>query len=104
VSLDSGRDVDGSVVGGENMVSTAGVLGGNASRFISAVRTGADMESSGTSGGVMVRLMLRRGRPLRDLDGGFSGFSCADERCFFGDIIGSVLTGSVTVSYNTWPW
>jgi hypothetical protein len=87
------------VVGGEKIASTAGVFGGSASRLISAVTTGAGMGRSGTSGGVMVRLMLRRGRPARDLGfSGLSGFSCADERCFLGDIIGSVLTGSVMVS------
>jgi hypothetical protein len=68
--------------------------------LISAVRTDADMGRSGTSGGVMVRLMLRRGRPARGFGfSGFSGFSCTDERCFLGDIIGSVLTGSAVVSY-----
>jgi hypothetical protein len=69
------------------MSSTAGVLGGNASRCMSAVRTGAGIESNGTSGGVIVRLMLRRGRP-RSFDVGtacFSAFSGAEERCFLGE-------------------
>ena len=97
MSFESGRDVDGSVDGGEKIVSTAGVLGGNASRLISVVRTGSGIGSSGISGGVMVRLIFRRGR-LRDFALGtevLSGFSWTDWRCFFGDtIMGSVLTGS----------
>jgi hypothetical protein len=61
------------------MASRAGVFGGSASRFISAVGTGSG-KHIGNSGGVMVRLMFRRAR-LRDLDigtvffSGFAGFS-----------------------------
>jgi hypothetical protein len=100
----SGREVDGSVVGGEKMASTAGVLGGSASRLISETGTDSGIGNSGISGGVMVRLIFRRGRPVRAFDvgtagfSGFSGFSCTKWRCFFGDTIGSVLTGSMDVS------
>jgi hypothetical protein len=101
VSLLSGRCVDGSVDGGEKMSTTAGVFGGSASRLISAVGTGSG-KYIGSSGGVMMRLMFRRARP-RDFEAGavcFSGFSWAEERCFFGDNTGSVLTGSETVSFR----
>jgi hypothetical protein len=89
----------GSVEGGERIVSTAGVLGGRESSMISAVGTGSGMGISGRSG-VVLRVIFNRGR-LRVFDAGFSGFSgfsglsWFEERCFFGDKIGSVLTGSI---------
>lgn len=102
MSLDSGRDVDGSVVGGEKIASTAGVLGGSASRLISAVGASSGIGKIGSSGGVMVRLMLSRGLPRGFAAGtsGFPGFSWAEDRCFLGETIGSVLTGSVMISEN----
>lgn len=101
----SGRDDEGSVEGGEKMASAAGVFGGRESRLISATWTGSGAGSIGTSGGVMVLAIGRRWRPRRVvLDSFFfSGFSCfsfslIDDRCFFGDRTGSVLTGSKVVS------
>jgi hypothetical protein len=73
VSLLSGRCVDGSVDGGENISSTAGVLGGRESSKISAAGTGSGMGSVGRSG-VALRVMFSRGR-LRALGASFSGFS-----------------------------
>jgi hypothetical protein len=90
----SGRAVDGSVEGGEKMSSTAGVLGGSASRWISAVEIGSDSWREGSSGG-MLRVIVRRPRPVLGFDDGFlSGLSATDGRCFFGDTTRSVLTGS----------
>lgn len=95
MSLDSVRDVEGSVDGGEKMVPAAGVLGGKESRWISAVGTGSDVSCERTSGR-MVRVTVERERPDFFLSGfsGFSGFSGAEDRCFFGERTGSVLTGS----------
>lgn len=102
MSLDSGRDVDGSVDGGEKIASTAGVFGGSASRLISAVETKSGTGRIGSSGGVMVRLIFRRDLPRGFAKGigGFPAFSLTEERCFLGETIGSVLTGSVVVSMD----
>src|SRR5690242_10642918 len=84
------------------MASAAGVFGGRESRRISATGTGSGAATMGTSGGVMVRDTERRGRPRGFTLGSFffCGFSASftDDRCFFGDSTGSVLTGSVGVS------
>lgn len=60
MSLLSGRDVEGSVDGGEKTVSAAGVFGGRESRLISTSGVGSDATNSGSSGGVMVRVMGTR--------------------------------------------
>lgn len=50
----------------------------------------------------MVRLIFRRGllRDFTEGTGGFAAFSLAEERCFLGETIGSVLTGSAMVSID----
>ena len=65
MSLLSGRDVEGSVDGGEKVVSAAGVFGGSESRLISAIgaSSGSETDSTGSSGGVMFRVIARRWRP-----------------------------------------
>ena len=93
MSFVSGRDVDGSVEGGENTSSTAGVFGGNASSWISATGVGSGM----CKGRIWVVLReteerLRAG--LGRTGGFFSSLSEVEERCFFGDMTGSVFTGS----------
>lgn len=104
MSLLSGRCVEGSVEGGEKTASTAGVLGGRESRIMSAVGIGSG-KGSGASSGAALRVMFSRGR-LRGLGAGFSGFSAfawSEERCFFGDKTGSVLTGSIGISCVSRP-
>jgi hypothetical protein len=92
VSLDSGREVDGSVDGGEKMSSAAGVLGGRDSRLISATDIGGGISITGSSGCTWrIRLRPVFGNPFFS---DFSDFSAEEERCFFGDRTGSVLTGS----------
>ena len=104
MSLLSGRDVEGSVDGGEKMASAAGVFGGSDSRLISAMGIGSGAASIGTSGGVMVRVIGRRWRPRGFALGSFffCGFSCSltDDRCFLGDSTGSVFTGSEHVNVD----
>lgn len=92
MSFDSGRDVDGSVEGGEKMSSAAGVFGGRESRMISAVGTGSGIPSGGTTG-CKLRVMVSRLRAFFT-NGFLSGLSVVEERCFLGDMIGSVFTGS----------
>lgn len=75
------------------MSSAAGVLGGRESRFISATGIGSGISSGGSSG-CTFRVMVRRPRPVFG-KGFFSGLSCAEERCFFGEMTKSVLTGSI---------
>lgn len=92
MSLDSGRDVEGSVDGGVKLSSAAGVLGFRESRWMSVVWIG----------GLGISRVSRTGRresakrdPL-DLEEGFLGSSLlrVEGRCFLGDRTGSVLTGS----------
>lgn len=95
----SGREVDGSVEGGEMMVSTAGVFGGRGSSTISSTGVGTG-NCIGCSSGWTVRVMVRRARADLDVvvvlfsESFFSSLPEADERCFFGETTGSVLTGS----------
>jgi hypothetical protein len=91
VSLESGREVEGSVDKGENMSSGAGVLGGSESRIMSVVGTGSGRS---IGGGGMFRVMVNL--PRLGFGSGFlSGLSATLGRCFLGERIGSVLTGSM---------
>jgi hypothetical protein len=90
--LDSGLAVEGSVDGGEKISSGAGVLGGSESKMISVVGRGSGI-SMGRGGGGTFRVIVSLARLVLGR-GFFSGLSTVAERCFLGDKIGSVLTGS----------